>query len=127
LSFRSEAEESAFARCAAVYTITEMPVVELPCTPPNLAAERQSSKLQAQQNRARHIGANLAPCPNAERPYRLEVAHCLYKHCLWLWVRSGQSLLPTAPGQSAPGESTICPILLHRHNMPHPIKDSAYR
>jgi hypothetical protein len=85
------------------------------------------SLLQAQQNSARHIGANLAPCLNAESPNRLEVAHCLCQHCLWLWVRSGQPLLQAAPGQSAPGEFTICPILLHRHNMPRPIRDTAYR
>jgi len=37
------------------------------------------------------------------------------------------AFLQAAPGQAAPGESTICPILLHRHNMPRPTKGTAYR
>ena len=69
-------------------------------------APGQAAQREADWGQTTALSQKTAPCSNAETPHRLEVAHCLYKHCLWLWGHSGQPCVQAAPG-------------LH-HDPPHP-------
>ena len=44
----------------------------------------ETAQREADWGQTTALSQMTAPCANAETPHRLEVAHCLYKHCLWL-------------------------------------------